>query len=187
MYCVVLLFCFSCDEKGKEQEPPPVTSKEPLDELSISGSFSVELTAEAKEQTSQWLEFVTAQSEVNNYRKFGAEYGEENAAATLQIMQKLQESVPEDLKTNPVEVRLNVLVTLSHLLKQEIENREPNQEKTARLSRKIPEAFDHLKIQLNEVFAQPLEEFQEMLEQQSRPVVDSLKPDRDLIQSEPQK
>jgi len=188
-----LLFIFSCNEKGNERKPEPVVSKEPLEELSLSGGTSVELTPEVQDLTSQWLEFVTAQSEVNNYRRSGAEYGKENAAATLQIMQKLQESLPEDFKTNPVEVRINVLVTLSHLLKQESENREPDQEKIARLSRKIPEAFDHLKIQLNEVFAPPFEDFQKMLEEQSKPVVDSspivdsLNPNLNLIQSEPQK
>jgi hypothetical protein len=161
----LLLFGISCNENSKVTEPEPETQiKEPTENLGETDNTIVKLTPEAKTETSKWLAFVTAQSEVKDYRKLGLEYAAENAAATLQIMQKLQETIPEKFRTTPVEARINVLVTLAHVLKQEAENREPDKQKIARNAKKIPVAFDNLKIQLNEVFAQPLEEFQEMLE-----------------------
>lgn len=147
---VVLFICFSCQENGEQAGPE--TPQETWNDNEIPDTPSVRLMPEAETEASKWLAFVTAQSEIMDYRKNGVEYAAENAPATLQIMQKLQETIPEKFKTTPVEARITVLVTLAHALNQESGHRKPDKGKIAEIAKKIPTAFDHLKIQLNEVF-----------------------------------
>lgn len=168
----LVFICLSCEE-NREQVKPEIV-EENWDNVEIPNTPSVQLTPEAKTETSKWLAFVTAQSEVMDYRKNNVGYAAENAPATLQIMQKLQETIPEKFKIPPVESRITVLVTLAHTLNQESAHREPDREKIAEITKKIPAAFDHLKIQLNEVFAESLEDFQEKLKINPNSLSDSI-------------
>ena len=126
----------------------------------------VQLLPEAREYAAQWIEYITAQNEIEKFNDATIREVMDNAAPLTEIMQSLQTSVPDSLRSTAVEARLNVLTTKSMLLNHAASKREPNPEEIEEVAEEIPSEFNHLKIQMNEIFLKTLEDFEDELDLQ---------------------
>lgn len=160
-----LVIFASCKQEQQSQEISSKTTDHSALEKNISVTGEqVNLMPEAREQAAQWLAYITAQNEISNLRKSTVSEVIENAKPLVQIMQSLQNSVPEKLQTKAVEARINVLVTKSQVLQQLATQREINPEAIAKTAGEIPSDFNNFKLQLNEIYLKTLEDFEKELD-----------------------
>ncbi|MGA9591060.1 MAG: hypothetical protein WBV11_14615 [Salegentibacter sp.] len=160
----VFLF-FSC----KQEKPEEISAAKEVDSSAFTKTIQapdeeVNLLPEAREQASQWLAYITAQNEIDNLENATLNQVIESAKPLNQIMQSLQRTVPDTLRTKPVEARINVLVTKAHVLEQFATQRDPDPEKIAAVAREIPVEFNNFKVQINEIFLKTLEDFEKELD-----------------------
>lgn len=134
----------------------------------------VPLLPEAVEVTSEWLAFIIAQSEIENFKDYTVNDVVSNARPIAEIMKNLQETLPDSLKANPVEARLSVLLTDAKILEQLSQQRELQAKKIAVTAEDLAMEFNNLKIQINELFLKTLEEFELELDKYEAPI-DSIK------------
>ncbi|MGY5850727.1 hypothetical protein [Salegentibacter sp. F14] len=125
----------------------------------------VELLPEARKHAVQWVNYITAQNEINNLKSDNLNQIIENAKPISQIMQSLKSTVPDTLKSKAVIARLNVLATKSQVLEQLATRRNKNLEKISQTAQEIPIEFNNFKLQLNELFLKSLEDFERELDQ----------------------
>lgn len=134
----------------------------------------IALLPETRTKVSTWLAYITAQSEMTNLE--GLTLGEvvPRSEKLAQIMKTLNETVPKIFQTKPILSRIQVLVTLTSVLKQKTSHPLVTAKELRHTVEKIPAAFENLKIQLNEIYRKDLEDFKFLLNQdQSQPIVDS--------------
>lgn len=124
----------------------------------------VVLLPEAREQVVTWVQYITAQNEIENLKSASLNQVIENARPLAQIMQSLKSSVPDSLQSTPVNARLNVLVTKSKVLEQLATRRNRDPQKIAETAEEIPVEFNNFKLQLNELFLKSLEDFESELD-----------------------
>ncbi|GAA4308832.1 hypothetical protein GCM10023115_36520 [Pontixanthobacter gangjinensis] len=138
------------------------------------------LDAEARKYALNWVEYITAQNEVQKLE--GATVNEvmNNAGAIAQIMESLKKSVPDSLKSVAVEARLNVVDTKARLLKQYSGKQEPDAEDIAQTTRELHQEFNNLKLQMNEIFLKSLEDFEKELDEfeENERKQDSIRPEK---------
>ena len=137
------------------------------------------LQPQAREYALKWVEYITAKNEIEKLKNSSVNEVMSNAGAISQIMESLKSSVPDSLKSVPVEARLNVVNTKAQLLKQYASKQEPDAEVIAQTSQELYTEFNNLKLQMNEIFLKSLEDFEKELdefEQQEREK-DSLSPE----------
>lgn len=125
----------------------------------------VVLLPEAREITMDWLAYVTAQSEIENFRNYTVREVISNASPIAEIMNSLRETVPEQFKTNAVETRLSVLYTKAKVLEHLSKRKNSKPEEIAVTAEELPVEFNNFKIQLNELFLKTLEEFEQELDE----------------------
>ncbi|MFD1094344.1 hypothetical protein [Salegentibacter chungangensis] len=162
-----LVIFASCKQEQQQQD---ISSNLANDNLALEENIEVtneqvNLMPEAREEAAQWLAYITAQNEISNLRNSTVAEVVENAKPLVQIMQSLQNSVPENLKTTAVEARINVLVTKSQVLQQLATQRELNPEAIAKTAGEIPSDFNNFKLQLNEIYLKTLEDFEKELDE----------------------
>jgi len=123
------------------------------------------LEAEARKFALNWVEYITAQNEIRQLENSTINEVINNAPAIAQIMESLKNSVPDSLKSVPVESRLNVVNTKAQLLKQYSGKQEPDAEDIAQTTEELHLEFTNLKLQMNEIFLKSLEDFEKELDE----------------------
>lgn len=118
------------------------------------------LLPEVREITLDWLAYVTAESEINNFRNYTVNDVISNATPIAEIMNSLREKLPDSLKATAVESRLAVLYTKGQILEQRAQRRTTDPGEIAAIAEQIPEEFNNFKIQLNELFLKTIEDFE---------------------------
>ena len=174
---VLLIFLTGCDRGGKSLEQQAETVK---DTTAFSKSLNypnveVVLLPEATDITADWLAYITAQSEIENFRTYTITEVISNATPVAEIMGSLKETVPPQFKTNAVQTRLAVLYTKAKVLERLSKKRNPDPEEIAATAQEIPVEFNNFKIQLNELFLKTLEDFEAEL--------DAFDPDEDTTRT----
>lgn len=154
--------CKNSDKKNKkgkstylEQNTQALSKR-----IDLSSVSSVELSPQAKEASSNWLKFLSANSELKKFNNYSLQELINNKNNLSQSFKNLQDSIPKQFDVVPVQSRITVLVTKSDMFK-EYGNRERIDSKEVQVyGQEIYKAFTDLKIQLNEVFLEQLPEFQ---------------------------
>lgn len=126
------------------------------------------LEPEARKYALNWVEYITAQNEVNKLEDATINEVMNNSGAIAQIMESLKNSVPDSLKSVAVEARLNVVDTKAKLLKQYSGKQEPDAEDIAQTTKELHLEFNNLKLQMNEIFLKSLEDFEKELDEFER-------------------
>ncbi|MDT0685218.1 hypothetical protein [Autumnicola psychrophila] len=124
------------------------------------------LLPEAREYAVLWIEYITAQNEIDKFDDATLREVMDNAAPLAEIMISLQNSVPDSLRSTAVEARLNVLTTKSMLLNHAASKRKPDPDQIEEVAEEIPSEFNYLKIQMNEIFLKTLQDFEAELDLQ---------------------
>jgi hypothetical protein len=140
----------------------------------------VVLVPEARELTMNWLAYLTAQSEIENFDTYTLNDVISNATPIAEIMHALRQSVPDSLKTNSIQTRVSVLYTKSKVLEHMAKRRTGNPEAIRTTAEELPVEFNNFKIQINELFLKTLEDFEQELDD-FRPEEDTLSIPRQII------
>ncbi|MDT0690885.1 hypothetical protein RM549_13890 [Salegentibacter sp. F188] len=159
-----LLCLVSC--KDKQVEDTATTEVDTTEfgrQIEVTNE-QVLLLPEAREYAAQWIEYITAQNEIENFKNATLREVMDNAAPLAEIMASLQNSVPDSLRSTAVESRLNVLTTKSLLLNHAASKRKPDPEEIEEIAEEIPSEFNYLKIQMNENFLKTLQDFEDELD-----------------------
>lgn len=156
------LFLFGCEEKKNLEEN---ADKKAEDSIAFSQKLKmpnqeVLLLPEARAITSEWLAYLTAQIEIENFREYTVNEVVSNARPIAEIMRSLRETLPDTLKSNATEARLAVIFTKAMVLKQQSKKRNPDPLEITKIAEEIPAEFNNFKIQLNELFLKTLEQFE---------------------------
>ncbi|WP_089666305.1 hypothetical protein [Gramella sp. MAR_2010_147] len=143
------------------------------------------LEPEAKKFALNWVEYITAQNEINRLENSTVKEVMNSAPAIAQIMESLKSSLPDSLKSVAVESRLNVVNTKAQLLKQYSGKQEPDAEDIAQTTQELHLEFNNLKLQMNEIFLKSLEDFEKELDEfeQLEREQDSISADLDTLES----
>lgn len=176
MLLLLLLFgALGCQEKKEEPKKPKNDNSLQLsDSLEVKVKRKVALLPEAQEQVSSWIAFVTAQNEINSMKKATGSDLVQKSQPLVQIMERLQSSVPDTLKEPAVLTRINVLVTKANVLHQFASQKNIPPKEIFDTSNDIILEFGNFKIQLNEMFMKTLEDFETELDLQFEEAQDSI-------------
>ncbi|MGM0390314.1 MAG: hypothetical protein ACQEQB_01080 [Bacteroidota bacterium] len=156
------LFLLGCEEKKNLEEN---SGKKMEDSIAFSQNLNITnqevlLLPEARAVTSEWLAYLTAQIEIDNFDKYTVNEVVSNARPIAEIMRSLRETLPDTLKSNATEARLAVIYTKAMVLEQQSKKRNPDPREIANIATEIPTEFNNFKIQLNELFLKTLEQFE---------------------------
>ncbi|MDT0647052.1 hypothetical protein RM545_10145 [Zunongwangia sp. F260] len=161
-----MLCLMSCKDKQVENSATTeVDTTEFGRQIEVTNE-QVVLLPEAREYAVLWIEYITAQNEIDKFDDATLREVMDNAAPLAEIMISLQNSVPDSLKSTAVEARLNVLTTKSMLLNHASSKRKPDPEQVEEVAEEIPSEFNYLKIQMNEIFLKTLQDFEAELDLQ---------------------
>lgn len=161
-WIIFILMITGCDQK---KDPNAKGSQTAADTTALDQKLEiinqqVQLLPAARDFTSEWLAYITAQSEIENFKNYSVNDVILNARPIAEIMKNLKETIPDSLKATAVEARLSVLLTNAMILEQLSQQRNLDAKKIAATAREIPAEFNNFKIQLNELFLKTLEEFE---------------------------
>lgn len=156
-----------CNQNAEDQQP---LSQETIDTTALQRPLQIPneeviLLPEAREITADWLAYLTAQSEINNFKEYTLNQVISNATPLSEIMESLRQTVPDAFKTNAVQTRLSVLYTKAKVLERLSNSRNGNPGEIMETAEEIPVEFNNFKIQLNELFLKTLEDFEQELEE----------------------
>jgi len=162
----MLLMIASCNQN--KQTGNKVTSSI-IDTTSVDQNLkipsqNIQLLPAATQFTSEWLGFVTAQEEIRNFQNYTIKDVISNAKPIVEIMKSMQESVPDTLKSKPVQARLTVIYSKAKILEQLAARPENKTKRIAEAAESLPLEFNNLKIQINELFLKTLEDFDSELD-----------------------
>ena len=154
---LLLIFTFtlliSCQEKNPPAEVEMSEGRRTFaDQLESDQRRIVSLTPEAREQVNQWLAYATAQNEIETLKTATGTEIIAGSRSLVQIMESLQSTMPEVLKSPAVEARVNVLVTKSKVLHQLSNKKDKNADEIFDVANDVIEEFDNFKMQINELF-----------------------------------
>jgi hypothetical protein len=171
-WIVFILMTIGCNQNNNTNAKKSLTAADTtaLDQKLEITNQQVPLQPKASEITSEWLAYITAQSEIENFRDYSVNDVILNAQPIAEIMKNLKETLPDSLKANAVEARLAVLLTNARILEQLSQQRNLDAKKIAATAREIPAEFNNFKIQLNELFQKTLEEFELELDKYEAPI-----------------
>ena len=165
IYLIFILILVAC-KTDKDAED---SAENKVDTTAFQKKLKIEdpnyaLEPKAKEYALKWVEYITAQNEVNKLETATINEVKNDAGAIAQIMESLKNSVPDSLKSIAVESRLNVVNTKAQLLKQYSGRQDPDAEDIAETTKELHLEFNNLKLQMNELFLKTLEEFEKELD-----------------------
>ncbi len=157
---IILVGCHSSDKKKDEdiiynQKLSKSLSK-PLNLEQVSRSH---LIPQAKEDLSNWSDFLTLQVEMEKFQHYSLRDLMDAESTVLKSVEKVKDSLPEQFKTTPIEARLNVLYTRSKMLNQYLKYQKNDTLELQKMGAGIYEAYENLEIQLNEVYLQDFSDF----------------------------
>lgn len=178
IFSILLFFLVlaSCDQQGNNDQAS--TAEEEIDTTIYQRTLQVPdeevvLLPEAREITRNWLAYLTAQSEIENFGTYTVNDVISNATPIAEIMDNLIQSVPDSLKTNSIQTRVSVLYTKSKVLEHMAKRRSDRPEAIKATAEELPVDFNNFKIQINELFLKTLEDFEKEL--------DEFQPDEDTL------
>lgn len=163
---LLVLFAAGCNDNN---EPTEIQTQATVDTTALQKSIEVIneeviLLPEAREITGDWLAYLTAQSEIENFSNYTVNDIISNATPIAEIMLTLRQTVPEEFKNNAIQTRLSVLYTKARVLEHLAISR-PNQlNDIKQTAEELPLEFNNFKIQLNELYQKTLEDFEQELE-----------------------
>ncbi|MCP9199496.1 hypothetical protein MKO06_06235 [Gramella sp. GC03-9] len=157
---------FSCRTEQDAEE----SAEKAMDTTAFQASLKIDdqpisLQPEARDQALKWVEFITAQNEINKLENANVNQLMNDAGAIAQIMESLSNSIPDSLRSVAVEARLNVVNTKAQLLKQYSMKQEPDAGKIAETGSELYTEFNNFKLQLNEIFLKSIEDFEAELDE----------------------
>lgn len=161
-WIILTAVVWSCEQDNTGNDPTAQTAvdttayNQPLDLT----REEVILLPEVREITQDWLAYVTAESEIQNFRNYTVNDVISNATPIAEIMNSLRETLPDSLKATAVESRLAVLYTKGKILEQRAQRRTTDPREIATIAEQIPQEFNNFKIQLNELFLKTIEDFE---------------------------
>tara|TARA_R100000935_G_C2828255_1_gene163508 strand:- start:508 stop:1095 length:588 start_codon:yes stop_codon:yes gene_type:complete len=161
---LILLTGCNKGEKSSEQQPETLKDTTAFSKPLNYPNEEVILLPETNEITSEWLAYITAQSEIENFRTYTINEVISNASPIAEIMESLKGTVPPQFVTNGVQTRLSVLYTKARVLERLSKKRNPDPQEIAATAQEIPVEFNNFKIQLNEIFLKTLEDFEAELD-----------------------
>ncbi|UJH90496.1 hypothetical protein LZ575_16995 [Antarcticibacterium sp. 1MA-6-2] len=166
-WCISIIILTACNQNAGDEQ---IQSQETIDTTALQQPLQVPneeviLLPEAREITSDWLAYLTAQSEINNFSDYTLNEVISNATPIAEIMQSLRQTVPAGFRTNAVQTRLSVLYTKAKVLERLSRSRNSKPEEIAKTAEELPVEFNNLKIQLNELFLKTLEDFEQELDE----------------------
>ncbi len=167
LFLFISLLLIGCNQ-NKSTEPD--TGQNMQDSLVFSQNLNlpntqVRLLPEAQALTSGWLAYITAESEIENFKKYSVKEVTANSRPIAEIMLSLKETIPDSLKSNAVKARVGVLYTKAKVLEQLSNKRNVNPSEINEVAQQIPVEWNNLKIQLNELFLKTLEQFEQELDE----------------------
>lgn len=171
----VIISFFACEEKESTSQISPVQSKTSFsDRLEVKTNRTVSLLPEVRVLAAEWIAYATAQNEVQNLERSTGQEIMGSSNNLMQIMETLQTSIPDTLRSNAVEARANVLYTKSRVLHQLSSKKQKNPDEIFKVAEDLVVEFDNFKLQLNELFLKTPENFEMELDEEFE---QSLEPD----------
>lgn len=162
---LVFLLVMGCNEEEKLPPPEIHSERSFSDTINFKYSRKITLLPEAQEQISTWLAYATAKNEIESMTEATGTELVQNSEPLVQIMEALNETMPDSLKVPAVKARANVLLTKAHLLHQKGTKKYPNPDELFETAKEIIREFGNFKIQLNELFIKTPEDFEQELEE----------------------
>lgn len=158
---IFFIFLTGCDNKREleGQQETAVDSSVVYARLS-NPEKDVVLLPETQEITENWLAFLTAQSEIENFRTYTVHDVRSNSTPIAEIMENLKGTAPKQFRTHAVDTRLSVLYTKAKVLEFLSNKRNPDYAKIKATAEELPIEFINFKIQINELFLKTLEELE---------------------------
>ncbi|MBZ9728176.1 hypothetical protein LB467_00610 [Salegentibacter sp. JZCK2] len=177
VFIILILLFWSCNEKSKTED----NSGRQLDSITLNKPIEttnqeIVLLPEARKHVIQWLAYIAAQNEVDQLKNYNLQQTIESSRPISQVMESLSASIPDSLSSNAIRARANVLATKAKVLEQLSHRRRLDADAITEVAREIPDEFNNLKIQLNELFLKTLEDFEDEL--------DEFRVERDTISAE---
>lgn len=152
-FCTFLfLFSFGC----KKEKPTPVQiaiKHAPLDSLSDEkiNVPILKLSSQTKKDLEDFEDFQNLKKMVLTLNKSNAFYIKKYADSVGLLTENVTENLTKELKINTITSRLVVLSTEIGIIKQLIENENPDPKKLLEANKKLVTAYNSLVIQLNEL------------------------------------
>ncbi|WBL25472.1 hypothetical protein [Zunongwangia sp. HGR-M22] len=165
IFGIILIFLVSCAQNSEKQKPEENIRESAAftEEFNIPVQNTV-LDAKAKEETTKWVAYLAALSEIENLKNTSVNKLIDKSSAIAQLMEELQRTIPSSLESKPVLARLRVLSTKANVLEQKSHLQELNPEEIKEVGIEIPVEFHNLNIQLNELFIENIEDFEAELD-----------------------
>lgn len=162
---IFLIILSSCDQKQNiDTRQETVVDSSALYAKINNPEKEVVLLPATLEVTENWLAFLTAQSEIENFNNYTVKDVSSNSTPIAEIMQNLRETSPEQFQTHAVKTRLSVLYTKAKVLEFLSNKRNPDYVAIKSTAEELPVEFNNFKIQLNELFQETLEDLEEQLD-----------------------
>lgn len=155
----ILVGCRNADSGSPETTETEQTSHWDED-ISLQKIKEVDLLPETDEQASDWPEFLSAKSEIDKIKSTTRQQFLNDNDNLAQAIFSLNDSIPDIFKNKPIQARLKVLSTLAHVSQQNISRSDRSPELINQDARSIFEAFQNLKIQLNEIFVRQVSDIE---------------------------
>ncbi len=166
LFFISIISIFSCKSEQDVEE----SLEEARDTTAFQATIeidrnSLQLQQDARDYALGWVEFITAQNEIEKLENSTVNDVMNNSGAIAQIMESLRTSVPDSLRSVAVEARLNVVNTKAQLLNQYSSKQEPDAEAISEITKELYAEFNNLKLQMNEIFLKSLEDFEKELDE----------------------
>lgn len=175
LFYILPIFLFSCEEKQEPSKSNSVQSESSFeDRLEVNGNRTVNLLPDARQVAGEWVAYATAQNEIQSLEESTGYEIMGSSKNLVQIMESLRTSLPDTLRSNAVEARLNVLYTKSQILQQLSNKKQKDPDEIFNVANDLVVEFDNFKLQLNELFLKTPENFEMELDEEFE---ESLEPD----------
>lgn len=166
---IVLIGFKSCKDADENQESHRAYLEKHAEAFAKKFDLSTipnsTLNQEAQNATSNWTEFLAAQSEIENIKNYSLQKLINNSDNLSRAAASLMDSIPDKFDKTPVESRINVLITKTKILNQYAQRNVVDTTIIQHSGQDIYKAFGNLKVQLNEVFLTQFEGFDITIDQ----------------------
>ncbi|HET7360376.1 MAG TPA: hypothetical protein VFI78_00415 [Salinimicrobium sp.] len=159
----VVLLVIGCKEKPAEIENTD-QSEALSEQIVVETNRKVSLIPQAREKVNTWLAYATATNQIEALKTATGTEIVQSSQPLIQIMEALENTMPDSLQVPAVNARVNVLLTKARILDQKGRKKHTEAEEIFKTANSIIVAFDNFKIQLNEVFLKTPEDFEEALD-----------------------
>ncbi|MCK8523116.1 hypothetical protein M0D21_16175 [Aquimarina sp. D1M17] len=152
LFLAIATLCFSCKQEINTNTNQEVVAVQ-LDSLSkqqISLDL-LKLSSQAEKDLESFEDFHNLRNLAKTLHTSNSFYVRKYADSVEVLIQTFEENLTEDLKVNPINSRITILLTESGLLRQESAKKNPDSVKIMNANRQFLKAYNSLIIQLNEL------------------------------------